>query len=73
LDEVLKRLGADEFLVGMGRDEFVSDGGGAVVNRDLEATGFNVENEILAHDGQTNESEIAIAHNINATERAGRM
>ncbi|BCU77029.1 hypothetical protein llg_17440 [Luteolibacter sp. LG18] len=48
----------------MGGDEFVRDGGGAVVDRDLEAAGFDVEDEILAHDGQTNKSEIAVAHGV---------
>ena len=62
LDELLERLRADELFAGMGGDEFVGDRGGAVVNRDLEAAGFHIENEILAHDGQTNQSEVAFAH-----------
>jgi hypothetical protein len=28
----------------------------------LEAAGFYIENEILAHDGQSDKSEVAFAH-----------
>ncbi len=70
--EVFQGVLADKFLAGVLADEFVGDGGGAVVNRDLESAGFHVENEILAHDGQTDESEIAIAHNKLPLEEAGK-
>jgi hypothetical protein len=46
----------------MSRDELIGGGGGAVVNADLKAARFHIENEILAHDGQSDKSEVAFAH-----------
>jgi hypothetical protein len=63
LHEIFERVGADEFFARVSRDEFIGSGGGAVENADLEAAGFYIENEILAHDGQSDKSEVAFAHN----------
>ena len=63
LHEIFERVGTDEFFVGMSRDEFIGRGGGAVENADLKAARFYIENEILAHDGQSDKSEVAFAHN----------
>jgi hypothetical protein len=49
----------------MSGDEFIGRGRSSVVNADLEAARFNIENEILAHDGQSDKSEVAFAHNSN--------
>ncbi len=62
LHELLEGLGADEFFARVSRDEFIGGGSGAVVNADLKAARFHVENEILAHDGQSDKSEVAFAH-----------
>ncbi len=62
LHEFFQSFGADQFHAGMSCDEFIGGGGGAVVNADLEAAGFYIENEILAHDGQSDKSEVAFAH-----------
>ena len=59
------------FLSGMLGDEFVGHRGGAVVNRDLEAAAFHVENEVLAHHGQTDQSEVAFAHKKMPFDRRG--
>lgn len=65
LHEFLESLRADEFFPGVSRDEFIGGGGGAVVNADLKAARFHIENEILAHDGQSDKSEVAFAHDDN--------
>lgn len=62
LHELFESLGANQFFAGMSRDEFIGGGGGTVVDADLEAARFHVENEILAHDGQSDKSEVAFAH-----------
>ncbi len=62
-DELLKRLGwQDIFALGPGVGEFFRDGCGPVINADAKALAFHVENEILAHDGKSDKSDVALAH-----------
>ena len=62
LDEFLEAFCAHKFFARMGGDEFVGDRGRAVIHRNLEAAGFHIEHKILAHDGQSDQSEVALIH-----------
>ena len=65
LDEFFEGLGADEGFVGVLGNKFVCDAGGAVINTDLEAAAFDIENEVLAHHGKADESEVTFfAHSL---------
>src|SRR6478736_10040556 len=50
---------ADQLLAGMGGDEGLGGGLCAVVDADLETVAFHVQHQVLAHDGQADQSEIA--------------
>ena len=41
--------------------EFLGAGGGAVVDGDGEAVALDVEREVLAHDRQANDADVALA------------
>ena len=62
LHEFLERFRTDEFFAGMRGDEFIGGGGGAIEHADLETARFHIENKILAHDGQSDKSKVAFAH-----------
>ncbi len=65
LDEVFQRVAADEGLPGVLGDEFVGDAGGAIVDADLEAAAFDIENEVLAHHGEADQTEVTFfAHSL---------
>jgi hypothetical protein len=66
LDELLERLGAHQLLAGVGGDEGFGGCFGAVVDADLEAAALHVQHQVLAHHGQSDQSEIALlaAHDL---------
>ena len=59
-DEFLECLGEDEVFSFSARGlEGVHDGGGAIIDGDVEAAAFHVEDEIFAHDGEADEADVA--------------
>jgi hypothetical protein len=64
LDEILKGVRADEGFAGVLGEEFVGDAGGAVIDAHLKAAAFNVENEVLAHHCEADQSEVTFFTHI---------
>jgi hypothetical protein len=62
-DKIRERLGEDEILpLPAARLEVFDDFDRAVENSNVESSRFHVEDEILAHDGETDEADITSAH-----------
>ena len=58
-DQLFEGVAADEVLaLGPAVDEVVHLLGGAIENRDVIAAAFDIEGEVLAHDGETDETEV---------------
>ena len=69
-DELLEGLGRDDVLpLGAALGELLGHGRGAVVDADGEALALHVEDEVLAHDGEADEADVALlgAHKISGS------
>jgi len=59
LAELLDGVGADDVgALGLVLEEVVDLGGGSVVSADFEALVVHVEDQVLAHDGETDETNV---------------
>lgn len=58
--ELLKRVGSHDVLsLSTSLDELVNNGGGSVEHGDLEAMALHVQDEVLTHNGKTDQSNIS--------------
>jgi len=61
-------MSADDLgALGFAAEEFIHLGDGAIEDGDGEAVIIHVENEVLAHDGQTDESDVCLSFHEYAT------
>ena len=61
--ELLDGLRAEELLAGIGRDEVVDLAHRAIEHRDAVSMVFHVEHKVLAHHGETDQTDIVlVAH-----------
>ena len=73
MNEVFEAFASDEVLVGIFFDELGHRGGGPVINRNLKAAAFHIKHKILAHHGQTNQSEVTFLFHGNILLLAGAI
>src|SRR5437667_3639803 len=60
-DQLINRVGAEDFgPLSLFSQKIVNLGHGPVVGHDREAVVVHVKNKILAHDSQTNQSNVAL-------------
>ncbi len=64
LDEFFQGVGTDEGFAGVFGDEFIRHAGCAVIDAHLEAAALHVENEVLAHHSEADQSEVTFFAHI---------